>query len=65
MKKLVTFRFDSDLLTRARRAADGQNRNLTNFVETVLRQWLNQNDARPMGEDKLQRAADEETYFGK
>ena len=37
MKKLVTFRFDPDLLERVRETARAENRTLTNFVETVLK----------------------------
>jgi predicted transcriptional regulator len=37
MKKAVTFRFDPDLLERARRSAQADNRTLTNFVETALK----------------------------
>ncbi len=37
LKKLVTFRFDPDLLASPRRAAERDNRTLTNFVETVLK----------------------------
>jgi len=41
---LVTFRFDLELLARARRAAEAENRTLTNFVETTLKRSL---DAQP------------------
>jgi len=44
MKKLVTFRFDVDVLARARRLAQGENRTLTNFIETILKQSLNGNE---------------------
>jgi antitoxin component of RelBE/YafQ-DinJ toxin-antitoxin module len=37
LKKLVTFRLDSDLLAEAKRIAERENRTLTNFVETVLK----------------------------
>ncbi len=37
----MTFRIDSLLLDSARRAADAENRTLTNFVETTLKQRLN------------------------
>ena len=40
MKKLVTFRFDADVLANAKRLADRENRTLTNFIETVLKQAL-------------------------
>jgi len=40
MKKLVTFRFDADVLADARRLADRENRTLTNFIETILKQAL-------------------------
>ena len=42
MKKLVTFRFDPDLLAKAKKAADRQNRSLTNYVETVLKQAVDE-----------------------
>ena len=38
LKKIVTFRFDADLLAKARDSAQRENRTLTNFVETVLKQ---------------------------
>jgi hypothetical protein len=37
LKKLVTFRFDPDLLANVRHRAQLENRTLTNFVETVLK----------------------------
>ena len=37
MKKPVTFRIDQDLLEKARRSAQAENRTLTNFVETLLK----------------------------
>lgn len=40
MKKLVTFRFDPELLDRLRNCAEVENRTLTNFVETVLKRSL-------------------------
>jgi predicted transcriptional regulator len=40
MKKAVTFRIDPDLLERARRLADADNRSLTNYVETALRRAI-------------------------
>jgi hypothetical protein len=46
MKKPVTFRFDPDLLDRARRSAQADNRTLTNFVETVLKAQVDRPDAR-------------------
>ncbi len=41
MKKLVTFRFDADLLIKARQLAQVENRTLTNFIETILKKTLN------------------------
>ena len=38
MKKPVTVRVDPELLAEARRCAREENRTLTNFIETVLRQ---------------------------
>ncbi|THD83256.1 MAG: hypothetical protein E7812_00210 [Phenylobacterium sp.] len=40
LKKLVTFRFDPELLKRIRSAAEAENRTLTNFVETTLKRAL-------------------------
>jgi predicted HicB family RNase H-like nuclease len=37
LKKLVTFRFDPELLEKAKESALRENRTLTNFVETILR----------------------------
>ena len=55
MKKSVTFRFDSDLLERARRRAAADNRSLTNFVETALLRSIEQPQRSPLtmnrGED--------------
>jgi hypothetical protein len=42
MRKPVTFRFDSDLLERARRRAMADNRTLTNYVETAILRALQQ-----------------------
>ena len=38
MKQIVTFRLDPDLLAKARHSARRENRTLTNFVETLLKQ---------------------------
>lgn len=37
MKKPVTFRIDQELLDKARKTAQAENRTLTNFVETLLK----------------------------
>jgi hypothetical protein len=37
MKKLVTFRFDADLLEKARKSAQAENRSLTNYIETIVK----------------------------
>ena len=42
MKQLVTFRFDAELLAKARHSAQRENRTLTNFVETVLKQAVDE-----------------------
>jgi hypothetical protein len=42
LKKLVTFRFDADLLAKARQSAQRENRTLTNFVETVLKEAVDE-----------------------
>ena len=47
MKKLVTFRLDAELLERARRTAQAENRTLTNFVETVLKRSFEPHEPRP------------------
>lgn len=38
MKQVVTFRLDPGLLAKARHSAQRENRTLTNFVETLLKQ---------------------------
>jgi len=38
VKQIVTFRLDPDLLAKARHSAQRENRTLTNFVETLLKQ---------------------------
>ena len=38
MRKTITMRFDPDLLAKARQQAARENRTLTNFIETVVRQ---------------------------
>jgi predicted transcriptional regulator len=40
LKKLVTFRFELELLSRVKHAAEAENRTLTNFVETTLKRSL-------------------------
>ena len=40
MRRPVTMRLDQDVLTAARRRASGDNRTLTNYVETLLRRDL-------------------------
>lgn len=40
MKTPITVRIDADLLSQARRRAREDNRTLTNFIETVLRQTI-------------------------
>jgi hypothetical protein len=47
MRKPVTFRFDSELLERARRHASADNRSLTNYVETAVRRALAQTERVP------------------
>lgn len=37
MKKPVTFRIDQELLDKARKSAQAENRTLTNFIETLLK----------------------------
>lgn len=51
MKKSVTFRFDPDLLERARSHASADNRSLTNFVETALRRAIEGEAIRPERHD--------------
>ena len=38
MRKPITMRFDPDLLAQAKRQAAQENRSLTNFIETIVRQ---------------------------
>lgn len=38
MRKPITMRFDPDLLVQAKRQAARENRSLTNFIETIVRQ---------------------------
>lgn len=38
MKKAVTFRFEADLMTEVRRCAELENRTVTNFIETLLKE---------------------------
>jgi len=38
LKQVVTFRLDPGLLAKARHSAQRENRTLTNFVETLLKQ---------------------------
>jgi hypothetical protein len=38
MRKPITMRFDPDLLAKAKLKAAGENRTLTNFIETVVRE---------------------------
>ena len=38
MRKSITMRFDPELLAKARLQAARENRTLTNFIETVVRQ---------------------------
>jgi hypothetical protein len=49
LKKLVTFRLDTELLARAKGKADLENRTLTNFVETVLKRAV---EGRPGREEQ-------------
>ena len=44
MRKLVTFRFDVDMLAKARRVAELENRTLANFIETILKQAVDRRD---------------------
>ncbi len=44
MRKPVTFRFDCELLERARQHASADNRSLTNYVETAVLRALGQSE---------------------
>jgi hypothetical protein len=44
MRKLVTFRFDTEMLAKARRVAQLENRTLTNLIETIVKQAINGRD---------------------
>ena len=41
MKHPITLRIDPDLLAQAKRTAASENRTLTNFIETLMKQRLN------------------------
>ena len=47
MRKTITMRFDPDLLAKARLQAARENRTLTNFIETVVRQRVTDASAAP------------------
>ena len=47
MRKSITMRFDPDLLARARLEAARENRTLTNFIETVVRQRVTDASSTP------------------
>jgi hypothetical protein len=52
-RKPVTFRFDCDLLERARRQADADNRTLTNYVETAVLRAIERSDGKPSGTNEI------------
>lgn len=52
MKKPVTFRIDRDLLDKARRSAQAENRTLTNFVETLLKMEVEGQDKRSSDQEE-------------
>jgi hypothetical protein len=61
LRKPVTFRFDCELLERARRQASADNRSLTNYVETaVLRAIERTADARDGSTDENSRKTEQE-----
>lgn len=39
-KKVISFRFDNDLIQQLKHYAELENRSLSNFVETILKQEL-------------------------
>jgi hypothetical protein len=47
MKQAITIRVEADLLQRAREVAERENRTLTNFIETVLKERLEATDRLP------------------
>jgi predicted HicB family RNase H-like nuclease len=56
MRKPVTFRFDPDLLERARKCANADNRSLTNYVETAVLRALELANGSSVGTvDEVQR----------
>lgn len=40
MKKIISMRIDEDLYKQIKKLADLQNRNFSNFVETVLKEYI-------------------------
>jgi hypothetical protein len=48
MKHSITLRFDPDLLAKAKTMASSENRTLTNFIETLVKQRIGDRSA--MGE---------------
>jgi hypothetical protein len=61
LKKLVTFRFDPDLLEKMRLRAEAENRTLTNFVETVLKRAVEPASSSRPGVS-ARRGADNQTH---
>jgi hypothetical protein len=48
MRQSVTMRFDPDVLKAARGKARGDNRTLTNYIETLMRRDLQMGNAEPI-----------------
>ena len=42
-KKVYSFRFDEELIEKLRKEGEKQNRSLSNMVETILKQYLENN----------------------
>ncbi|WP_342711548.1 hypothetical protein AAFG13_06805 [Bradyrhizobium sp. B124] len=47
MKQVMTIRVEAELLARAHEQAELENRTLTNFIETVLKERLEESDPPP------------------
>jgi hypothetical protein len=46
MKQAITIRLDPQLLAKARKQAEQENRTLTNFIETVLKERIERQSGR-------------------
>ena len=56
IKKPITVRMDPELLAQVRLIAEQDNRSLTNFIETALRQQLPVASKRTAGQTRISRS---------